>query len=253
MAMKCNYVELGTGECTPLSPGAEYKLLKSNLTWNWPEAHLLPEMVSSNSFLASLPSFRGESFISDSHRKILDFNEHLSRQALEIFSRNNTNVDEICTEFFKTSIAWFPIMDKDDIFDRLPNIHTAPDAQLSVLLMCIYLFTRFWRATSDDSSTIDLFDAINSVYFAVKGFHSLLLSTGRISIDSIQAGILLAMYEQCQYLRDAAELSIATCARMGYTLGLDKTLQHGFRHDSMTDLEVEIRRRLWWTILMIER
>lgn len=257
MAIKCLYVENCTEvEASALTPGTEYKLIKSNLSWNWPEARLLPELVSPYSFVATLPGFRGDAFLSNSHRKVLDFNEHLSRQALEIISRNNVIIEDICTQFFAQSIKWFPIIDREEIFDRLLGIETAPDAHFSVLLLCIFLFTKFWAATSDEESTIAIFDELGSLYFTVKGFYSLLLSTGRVSTDGVQAGILLAMYEQCQCFRDASALSIASAARMGHLLGFENAVTADSHRGSMTDMELtklETLRRLWWAVLIVER
>lgn len=96
-------------------------------------------------------------------------------------------------------------------------------------------------------------DSMDQLYHTTKGFHSILLSTGRSSIEVIQAGLLIAVYEYCQALHDTVYQTLGSCARMGYTLGFHKSLSPDILSDAQSNSVAERQRQVWWGIIIIER
>jgi hypothetical protein len=244
LQMKCCYTG-DASESSGFSPDAEHKLLKSNISWNWAATRPLPELVSSFKFLASFPGLEGDGFSTKGQRKLLDFDVQLTKQALEIIARNDTDLKIMCEDFFRMSVKWFPVINKKKVFDQLSSITTVPDAHFSVLLLCMFLFTQFWQKNSGA--------ALEALYFTSKGFHGLLQSTGRISVESLQAGLLITIYEHSHRLSACAAMSIGSCTTMAYALGLHKTIQPGFQANTMSEVELENGRRLWWGLVILER
>lgn len=94
---------------------------------------------------------------------------------------------------------------------------------------------------------------VDSLYYTIKCFYSLLQSSGRLSLELLQAGLLIATYEHSQALYEASVLSIGICARMGYALGLHRTIQPGIGMENTPKPDLEERRRVWWGIFILER
>jgi len=99
--------------------------------------------------------------------------------------------------------------------------------------------------------------SLEQLYYTTKGLYGFFGSTGRSSIEVVQAGLLMAFYEHCQALHDAAYLTLGACARTGYVLGFDKTLSSDTHSDTHSDPVAESiaakQRQVWWGIIILER
>ena len=86
-----------------------------------------------------------------------------------------------------------------------------------------------------------------------KGLYSIAMSTGTSSIELIQAGLLLALYEHYQALHSATYQTLRACARMGYTLGFHESLSENTPLVAEASCVAEKRRQVWWGIIILER
>jgi hypothetical protein len=96
----------------------------------------------------------------------------------------------------------------------------------------------------------------DSVYRDVKALFGLVQSFRSPSLDLIQAHLLLAMFEYAQGMQDAAYMTIATCARMGYICHLEaakypKTETEG--DGTLSYGEAEEQGNTWRGIKIYER
>jgi len=207
----------------------------------------LPEMVSPFAFVTSLPGcFEGPS-LSRGELRLLDLDEQLTMQAFEIMTRNGDDITSICERCFKITEKWLPIIDKTEFFVRLEQLQTSPNASFSTLVMSMCLYAQQSSAILGRNSRVE------SLYYTTKCFYSLLQSSGRVSLELLQAGLLIAIYEHSQALCEASALSISICARIGYALGLHRTIQPGIGSGDMPKKDLEERRRVWWGIFILER
>nr|POE63698.1 hypothetical protein CFP56_04601 [Quercus suber] len=90
------------------------------------------------------------------------------------------------------------------------------------------------------------------LYNAIKQFYLEVETSSILSIQVLQAGVLIALYELGHGIYPAAFLSIGACARYAHVMGL------GFRGGTsvnkvLTLLEFEERRRVWWAIVILDR
>lgn len=142
---------------------------------------------------------------------------------------------------------WCPIIDNKELYDRLSRLRTSPTADFSILTLTIHLISQLYGQIPRER------DGLERLYYTTKGLHSILMSTGRLSIEFIQAGLLLAAYEHFQALHDAAYQTLGACARMGYTLGFHKSLSPDILPDAHANAVAERQRQVWWGIIIFER
>ncbi|KAH8806334.1 hypothetical protein F5882DRAFT_496594 [Hyaloscypha sp. PMI_1271] len=83
--------------------------------------------------------------------------------------------------------------------------------------------------------------------------YTLLQSTGKVSMELVQAGVLVACYEHCQALHQDAWLSIGACVRMAHLMGLHTVLRNMLPKERNERNILESKRCLWWGIVVIER
>jgi hypothetical protein len=86
----------------------------------------------------------------------------------------------------------------------------------------------------------------SSIYTQAKLLHFSQVSTGKPNIEIVQAGALLALYEQGHGMIDEAQMSIATTSRLGFRMVT--TNQKAGLDVFDTDLG-----NLWLGIVMLDR
>jgi hypothetical protein len=89
-------------------------------------------------------------------------------------------------------------------------------------------------------------------YFAAKRFYLEAESAGVFSIQVLQAGLLISLYELGHAIYPSAFLSIGTCARYAYALGINGNATSQISKP-FTWVEQEERRRVWWGIVILDR
>lgn len=158
-------------------------------------------------------------------------------------------IRDISTTFFQTVHRWLPIVSKKGFFAYLLNPFARRQTELSLLAICMKLC-----CTPPPDGDSDMLAAAH-LYRAAKRFHHEAETTGAISIHTLQAGIMIALYELAQAIYPAAYMSVGACARYGLALGVDN-LSTGWSGDGdgpRSWNEVEERRRAWWAVLMFDR
>ncbi|KAJ5970091.1 uncharacterized protein N7479_000009 [Penicillium vulpinum] len=155
------------------------------------------------------------------------------------------NLNEIqltATRFFNHIHLWMPFISKKRFYDLYlrPSFHSRPDVVL--LLLALRLITTFPPAGSRSPRTV-LYNSTKHFYLNVEGSFSIL---------TLQAGVLVALYELGHGIYPAAFLSIGTCARYAHALGINVSRTVPIRR-VLTLVEVEERRRVWWAIVILDR
>jgi hypothetical protein len=93
------------------------------------------------------------------------------------------------------------------------------------------------------------------LYGIAKQFHFGVETAGLMSIHVLQAGVVIALYELSQAIYPAAHLSVSACARYGFALGIDKLglelIASG--NGRRPWIEIEEMRRVWWSVLTLDR
>jgi hypothetical protein len=124
-----------------------------------------------------------------------------------------------------------------------------PNADFAILVLTIHLVSHMYEVV-----TIRTRERRENFYQTVKRLYSVTLSSRTPSIELIQGGILLALFEHCQALHDATYQTLGTCARMGYSLGVHESIcPNTPLEDTESRSSVEKRKNIWWGIIILER
>lgn len=208
----------------------------------------LPEITSRNTFIAGIPHH--QSILHDLHTvdlQPLDFEKHFVQQAHDIAARNGDNFQNAALNYFLFDHPWYPIISRTQMIEGLLVMQSELRAEFADMLLCVYLMTQL----SSRASVCG--EELQQLYHTVKGMHYVLLSTGRSSIEVVQAGLLIALFEYTQGLHGSAYSSIGACARMGHLLNFHKSLSPVSVSSPRSAVVVESERKLWWGIIILER
>lgn len=92
------------------------------------------------------------------------------------------------------------------------------------------------------------------LYWTVKGLQSKIEGLGLISLQLLQAIVLIAGYEVGNGIYPAAYLSVGHAVRLGMILGFhDRQNSIRFFKEADTWTQSEEERRTWWAITILDR
>jgi hypothetical protein len=180
----------------------------------------------------------------------LGVEEQVSTQVLRLLdaiSRKSWPTDVFISTYFATFNRCLPILNRDIFTSQLQN--PEPSSDFSALLLAMILISHLSSkiASGDQRKTKE------ELYPTLKSIYSLLLSTGKVSVELVQAGVIIAAYEHCQALHRDAWLGIGNCARLGQVLGLNHVIREPMPGEVGERGMFEMERCLWWGIVVLER
>ncbi|EHK23014.1 uncharacterized protein TRIVIDRAFT_28724 [Trichoderma virens Gv29-8] len=143
--------------------------------------------------------------------------------------------------FFETIHVWMPIVSKKQFQDYLLQRLAFRRAEFFLLVLAMKLCSS--RVTVAKSM---LYRTVKQLYFDIE-------SSGRLSIQTLQASVLIAIYEIGHGIYPAAIISVANCARIGTIIGIDRSLNTWDFISRGPWIELEERRRVWWAIIILDR
>lgn len=157
---------------------------------------------------------------------------------------DKAEIQETAMEFFSTIHLWMSIISKKRFYDHLLNPLISPRADFALLFLCMKLMN--WMPADEDSSPR------TPLYLAAKQYFMEVETAGILTLQAMQAGILIGLYELGHAIYPAASLSISACARYGLSLGLDWRSSTNIAQQ-YNWVELEERRRVWWAVIILER
>jgi hypothetical protein len=150
----------------------------------------------------------------------------------------------VASRFFDTVHSYMPIISKKLFFDRLLNPLGVPRADVALLRLCMKLMT--WFPSDSESSPY------TEAYIGAKQYFVELEVAGVFTLQMLQAGLLVSLYELGHGIYPSAYLTISTCVAFAFAMDL----QPGATSDitsQLTWVEQEERRRVWWATVILER
>lgn len=167
-------------------------------------------------------------------------------QVFEDVCPTSTIVRNILKQYYTLYDSWLPMISKQLLFQNLSVPLEDTNSDVALLYLCMRLIVERLPQALRSPQT--------SFYFSVKEYFFLIESAGLLSIRTLQAGILLALYELGHAIFPAAYLTIGRCAKIGQAMNIHNTAgtpQMISPPVIWTDLEE--RRRVWWAILILDR
>jgi len=158
------------------------------------------------------------------------------------------SVDDISARYFRGIHRWLPVISRCRFLDRLVDSWSPATADFSLLLLTMCLIT-------SQSARDPYFSAGDqeTLYLTTKMLFAHAQACVAISVDLIQAGLLIATYEYGHGLTNAAYISIGTCARMAAVANLPTPQTHQVPSDDQSWFKREEEKNLWWGLLICER
>ncbi|MCJ1468512.1 hypothetical protein MMC07_007141 [Pseudocyphellaria aurata] len=167
-------------------------------------------------------------------------------QVFEDFCPSTTIVQRIVASYFRSTHSWLPIVSKERMLRDLKVPLENTGADLALLCLCMRLVGERLPQALHNPQT--------SFYLAVKEYYFQVESAGLLSVQLLQAGILLAVYEFGHAIFPSSYVTIGRCAKIGQAMGIN----HGASPPQMlppptTWTEMEERSRVWWAVLLLDR
>lgn len=175
------------------------------------------------------------------------FDDFLSAQLRDAFTALQPELIRTCNLYLETMNASLPILIEAQFRKCVTDLDQVPEIKVRVLLLSIYLVTKI--PTQEPEEVTDL----EALYSVLKPFYLDLTATRRPSLHIIQAGMLIAVYEQGQAKDETAYLTIGLCARMGHAMGLHRSLHEDMPSDLDSRDTIETHKHVWWSLIILER
>jgi hypothetical protein len=194
------------------------------------DAHTPPSLQSASRLLHSLSCGSPKTFGGEAN---------ITNQVLSILIANGESVQSVTALYFRTIDVWLPIIPPKKCIERLENITSDSNPELSNLLLCMYLVTR------QPGKLSGIKEMQTEIYFEAKTLLTTLTSSGNSTIEVIQAGLLLSLYEQGHGMIGVAQLTMSVCTRMAMKM---KVAMRAAPELQNTDFG-----RLWWGLVILDR
>lgn len=185
----------------------------------------------------SVPSFSIDEQVSMQVHKLLG-----------AISRKRGYVHTYCSIYFQTFNQSLPIINEKDFYRKLVKGEVDRNSHYGSLLLGMFLITYLTPRLSTDSG-----ESVEELYLILKSIFSLLQSTGKVTLELIQLGVLIASWEHCQALHQESWITIGGCIRVAHILGLHTCVRQVPTGDESDKVGFEVTRCVWWCVVVLER
>ncbi|RFU78475.1 n-terminal binuclear zn cluster-containing [Trichoderma arundinaceum] len=200
--------------------------------------HITPSHSSGTDFLTE--RFLDPEAFSSAQLKLPEPDvDYLITRDVSDFVGDVPNIKAISDQFFHSVHEWMPIVSKIQFRANLVGWLTHKRAELFYLILAMKL-----SCEHAPGPRTPLYQITKLMQFRIE-------NSGVLSLQVIQASVLIAIYEMGHGIYPSAFLSIAGCARYATALGIDKSILNNDVNISWNELEE--RRRVWWSILVLDR
>ncbi len=139
---------------------------------------------------------------------------------------------------------WMPIISKKRFYDHSLNPLVPQGVDVVLLLSAMRLV--LWHPERELRPVTEYLTTRHAILEAE--------TAGILTLQLLQAKILLTFYEFGHAVYPAAYLSVGSCARFGAALGVNKCLHvTDLSVSPEAALETEEKRRSWWAVLILDR
>ncbi|OAL29405.1 hypothetical protein AYO22_02299 [Fonsecaea multimorphosa] len=157
------------------------------------------------------------------------------------------DIQDIVDRYFANVHTWLPFISKKRMQLALSNPAMELTLDLALLLLSMKLVIQVPQGGSQSIRS--------PLYNLTKSYAIMVESSGLMSLQLLQANILIATYEIGHAIYPAAYLSTGHCARLGHALGLNDR-QHApqmLKKRTGAWAELEEFKRTWWATMLLDR
>jgi hypothetical protein len=175
----------------------------------------------------------------------------IPQQVLDIVG-DTTAIRTVAADYFDTVHLYMRIVSQKLFYEQLLNPLHTPSPHVVLLFLCMRLVMSLPQTSEETVTAEDAEPSTIPIYLIAKSFFAQLEAAGICSIQVLQAGILIALYELGHAIYPAAFLTVGACARYGTAFGFDGMGCVDTRKSSDW-IEIEQTKRVWWAVLILDR
>ncbi|KAL4876542.1 hypothetical protein BJY04DRAFT_231560 [Aspergillus karnatakaensis] len=162
---------------------------------------------------------------------------------LSVIGRQNA-IANIMNGYYQSIHSWMPFISKIKL-ERAIQQHYGRLGGDTALLLLTMMLVQLHPAAN--------YPGFTELYNSAKRYSKTLGLEGVLTLRTIQAGILITIFELSHGIYPAAFFSISYCARQSVVLGLhDKNAPQMLR-GPRSWVDWEERQRVWWAIVILDR
>ncbi|KAL3462125.1 fungal-specific transcription factor domain-containing protein [Aspergillus heterothallicus] len=234
--------------------------MKTNCNYHWDQAGYTgytgytsnPQMSLSDFLLFHIPVTGEHMWLPGTFESLQPYQHNIQARGLDIdrffgglvmttMAEHNESLTGVLESYFGNIHPWLPVIHEHTFRARAAQLGAAPEAEVALIFLTMILI--LGGQDHDSGSQSQLYNLCRYLF-------SFLQLSRSPSLELVQAGLLLAVYELGSGQSQAASLSIGTCARLGYVLRLN--VDHGQAQD-MSWVRSEEQRRAWLGVYMLDR
>lgn len=156
-----------------------------------------------------------------------------------ILSRSNLELENVVDCYKQCMHPWLPFIHPIFLLQRATSLRDEPSAELACLVLHILLVNPPYSPQFQPTEGMPLYEVCKSCF-------SILHTYRRDHLATIQSGLLLAIYEQGSGFHSHSYITLSSCARLGFAMGLHRQLHSSTVFD-------EERKRAWWSVYLLDR
>lgn len=229
--------------------------LNCNYNWYKAEQHFNTHHSLSNFLLFHGPMIQNYQWIPGAFESLQPYRQDMQAWSSDIhrffvrlgtttLAEETSSPDETLGLYFANIHPWLPFIQEQIFRRRLAQLQHAPLAETALLFLTVSLVMTGGTGSNGHD------DFQSQLYYLCRYLFSFFQSVRPSSVELVQAGLLLVVYELGSARFQAASLNIGTCARLGYVLKLNIDLEESQDYSSWA--EAEERRRVWLGIYMLD-
>lgn len=168
-----------------------------------------------------------------------EFDQYITAYAYSIFGQLGIELKAVVDLHRDSLYSWLPIVNPVQFHQRVTELAVTASAETAVLILYVSL--------ANPSTLIPETKQHEFLYDKCRSLFLLLQAIRSDSVATVQAGVLLTLYEQGRGLLSSAHTTLRICAKLWHATGLYQ--QHALGISARSD-EMQ---QLWWAIYMLDR
>lgn len=229
--------------------------LSCNYNWYEAEQHFNTHHSQSEFLLFHVPVFQGHQWLHGAFQSLQPYWQNMPAWSTDIhrlfvrldttsLAEETSSPGETLRAYFANIHRWFPVIQERIFRRQLSQLQHSPRAETALLFLTVSLIMTGGTASNGRD------DCQSQLYYLCRYLFSFFQSVLPPSLELVQVGLLLVLYELGSARFQAASLNIGTCARLGYVLKLNVDLHEDQDYSSWA--ETEERRRVWLGTYMLD-
>ncbi|KAJ0412969.1 fungal-specific transcription factor domain-containing protein [Aspergillus carlsbadensis] len=253
---RCDKKLPSCARCTKYDESNHPSLLKTNCNYHWDQyaPQVNPQLSIADFLVFHIPVTGENMWLPGTLESLQPYQQNIQARGLDVdrffgglvmttMVEQNQSLAGALESYFGNIHPWLPVIHEQTFRARASQLGTAPEAEVALIFLAMLLVLETQRSETGMQSQL---------YNLCRYLFSFLQMGRSASLEVVQAGLLLAVYELGSGRSRAASMTIGTCARAGYVLRMNVDHVDPCVPDSSW-VRSEEQRRVWLGVYMLDR